>query len=98
MRRFGLLFSIVIAGIFGAAAIYPLFAQKQDKIKQLDNTIEKMKLNVREMSDRDLLEAIKQNENLLTKYSSFEFSPTVLFQLSELHIRKARRNFENKIM
>lgn len=77
------------------AFISPLKSQTKDKLHKLNETITQMNLSGRDLTEAELLLAIQKNEELLTKYSSNEFLPTVLFQLSELYIRKAKLDYEN---
>ena len=64
-------------------------SQKNEKLQKRNKTIAQRNLSGRDLTDAELLLAIQKNEDLITKYSSNDFLPTVLFQLSELHIRKS---------
>jgi len=56
-----------------------------------------MGLTGREMTYAELQKAIQKNSELLKKYPSGPFTPTVLFQLSELYVKKARLDFEKQM-
>ncbi|RKY92308.1 hypothetical protein DRQ15_02635, partial [candidate division KSB1 bacterium] len=70
------------------------FSQIQNRLNKLDETIQRMELSVREMTEKELEFAIAKNEELLQRFPDSEFTPTVLFQLSELYVKKARQDFE----
>jgi len=45
----------------------------------------------------ELLSTIREHEALLDRYGDSDFAPTVMFQLAELHARKAQLEFERKM-
>jgi len=95
MRRSPLIWILIL--LLGAFA--PLSAQEkpEQKLQKLNRTVQQMKLSVREMSESELDLAIQKHEALLAKYSSDQFTPTVLFQLSELYIKKAQIEFQHRM-
>ena len=95
MKRIISLTSIMLLAFVFATYISPVNSQTNEKLQKLNETIAQMNLSGRDLTEAELLLTIKKNEELLTKYSSNEFLPTVLFQLSELYIRKASLDYEN---
>lgn len=49
------------------------------------------------MTRHELVEAIRNHEQLLMRYPNNEFTPRLLFQLSELFIRKAKMDYETSM-
>ncbi len=49
------------------------------------------------LEEARLDEAIRENETLLAKYPTAEFTPTVMFQLAELYARKADLEFQRQM-
>ena len=82
-----------------AAGAGSLLAQEkpEKKLQRLNRTVQQMKLSVRDMSASELELAIRKHEALLAKYSSDRFTPTVLFQLSELYIKKAQLEYQHQM-
>ena len=70
------------------------FGQTQDRLNKLDETIRRMELSTRKMTEQELEFAIAKNKELLQRFPDSEFTPSVLFQLSELYVKKARQDFE----
>lgn len=93
-----LLATILLAGLTAqASAQKKQEARPKDRLKRLQSTIKKMDLRVRDMTDAELDLAIQKHEQMLAKYAGNEFTPTVLYQLSELYIQKARKAFEKQM-
>ena len=72
-------------------------AQEKNKLQSVDQVIQRMNLSVGDLSSAELDSAIKKNEDLLIKYPNSEFTPNILFQLSELYIKKSRLEFAGKM-
>src|SRR3990172_1199777 len=47
---------------------------------------------------RELSETIKASEDLLQKYPEKDFTPTLMFQLSELYIKRSTLKFQREMM
>lgn len=72
-------------------------AQEQEKLQSVDQAIQRMHLSVGNLSSTELENAINKNEDLLLKYPNSEFTPNILFQLSELYIKKSRLVFAGQM-
>ena len=73
------------------------YAQEKNKLQSVDQAIQRMHLSVGDLNSTELENAISKNENLLLKYPNSEFTPNILFQLSELYIKKARLDYARKM-
>jgi len=72
-------------------------AQEKNKLQSVDQAIQRMHLSVGGMNSTELENAINKNEDLLLKYPNSEFTPNILFQLSELYIKKSRLDYARKM-
>ncbi len=92
--RHAFLIGIILFGLNNLYQLAP--AQNKNRLNKLNNAIDRMELSGREMSNAELNLAIQKSENLLSDAGK-EFMPTILFQLSELYIRKARNDFRRSM-
>ncbi|MFQ5650749.1 MAG: tetratricopeptide repeat protein [bacterium] len=69
-----------------APALYPVRAVAQDAAGHEIQTL------------RNLEEAIKNSETLLSKYSDKDFTATLMFQLSELYLKRATMKFQREML
>ena len=87
-----------VMGLFISLVIFTSGqAQEKNKLQSVDKTIQRMHLAVGNLSSTELENAIHKNEELLLKYPNSEFTPNILFQLSELSIKKARVDFAKQM-
>ncbi len=93
-RRFLIGFTIAVFVFFAFSGLY---AQQKDKLHSIDQTIQRMHLAVGDLSESELDRAIQKNEALLAKYPNSQFTPNILFQLSELYIKKAQVEYGRKM-
>ncbi len=86
-----------VAGLLVVFLFTHAQAQEKSKLTSLDRTINRMHLAVGNLSEAELNRAIQKNEALLAKYPNSQFTPNILFQLSELYIKKARLEYGRRM-
>ena len=97
MKKRFLLYLLILALSGNGLSSLGAQTKTEQQVKRLNKAIQQMQLSVREMSAEELDQAIRKHEELLAKYSNNEFAPTVLFQLSELYIKKAQHEYQRKM-